>query len=246
PSFFAREDTKTPMLYAGIAMVSTAVLSFVLFMAIGATGIAIATMLSCWINLGLLVATLKRRDSFKLDQTFRRRFAGICAASAVMAGVVFALVKLLAPWFAPASGLVAQAAALITLVSVGLVVYLAAAELFRATKIQHIIKEIGAYAGPLANSASSFMLRCSRRNRQNARPATPKRALHAGLERAGPRKSKDHRRRCPDLRPRRCGGAGRQAARPRSGLRHCQERRLWRPRDRHQKESARRPRGGRK
>jgi peptidoglycan biosynthesis protein MviN/MurJ (putative lipid II flippase) len=101
-------------------------------------------MLSGWINLGLLVATLKRRDSFKLDQTFRRRFAGICAASAVMAGVVFALVKLLAPWFAPASGLVAQAAALITLVSVGLVVYLAAAELFRATKIQHIIKEIGA------------------------------------------------------------------------------------------------------
>jgi len=144
PSFFAREDTKTPMLYAGIAMVSTAVLSFVLFMAIGATGIAIATMLSGWINLGLLVATLKRRDSFKLDQTFRRRFAGICAASTVMAGVVFALVKLLAPWFAPASGLVAQAAALITLVGVGLVVYLAAAELFRATKIHNIIKEIGA------------------------------------------------------------------------------------------------------
>ena len=73
----------------------------------------------------------------------RRLGAGV-AASAVMAGVVFALVKLLAPWFAPASGLVAQAAALITLVGVGLVVYLAAAELFRATKIHNIIKEIGA------------------------------------------------------------------------------------------------------
>jgi putative peptidoglycan lipid II flippase len=143
PSFFAREDTKTPMLYAGIAMVSTAILSFVLFMAIGGTGIAIATMLSGWINVGLLVATLKRRDSFKLDQTFRRRFAGICAASAVMGGVVLALVKLLAPWFAPASGLVAQAAALITLVGMGLVVYLAAAQLFGATKIYNIIKEIG-------------------------------------------------------------------------------------------------------
>jgi putative peptidoglycan lipid II flippase len=144
PSFFAREDTKTPMLYAGIAMVSTAVLSFALFMAIGGTGIAIATMLSGWINLGLLVATLKRRDSFRLDQTFRRRFAGICAASAVMGVVVFVLVRLLAPWFEPANGLLAQGVALITLVGGGLVAYLGAAELFGAAKIHNIIKEIGA------------------------------------------------------------------------------------------------------
>ena len=144
PSYFAREDTKTPMIYAGIAMVCTAVLSFVLFLAIGPTGIAVATMLSGWINLGLLVATLKRRDGFKLDHTFRRRFAGICAASAVMGVMVFALVQLFAPWFAPASGLLAQAAALMTLVGTGLVVYLGAVELFGGAKIANILKEIGA------------------------------------------------------------------------------------------------------
>jgi putative peptidoglycan lipid II flippase len=143
PSFFAREDTKTPMVYAGVAMVSTAVLSFVLFLAVGATGIAIATMLSGWVNLGLLVATLKRRDEFKLDQTFRRRFARICAASAVMGIVVFALVELLDPWFAPGSGLPAQGTALVTLIGIGLLVYLGAAELFGAAKIKNIIKEIG-------------------------------------------------------------------------------------------------------
>src|SRR5215467_1327294 len=144
PSYFAREDTKTPMIYAGIAMASTAILSFVLFLAVGFTGIAIASMLSGWINVGLLIATLKRRDGFKPDQTFRRRFAGICAASAVMGGVVFALVKLLDPWFAPTSGLPAQGAALITLVGVGLLVYLGTAELLGAAKIKNIIKEIGA------------------------------------------------------------------------------------------------------
>jgi putative peptidoglycan lipid II flippase len=144
PSFFAREDTKTPMIYAGIAMASTIVLSFTLFVAIGATGIAIATMLSGWINVALLITTLRRRGDFKLDQTFRRRFAGVCAASAVMGTVVFALVKLLGPWFAPASGLLMQSAALIALVGVGLMVYLVAAELFGAAKIRAVIKEIGA------------------------------------------------------------------------------------------------------
>jgi putative peptidoglycan lipid II flippase len=144
PSYFAREDTKTPMIYAGVAMASTAILSFVLFLAVGFTGIAIASMLSGWINVGLLIATLKRRDGFKPDQTFRRRFAGICAASAVMGGVVFVLVKLLDPWFAPTSGLPAQGAALITLVGVGLLVYLGTAELLGAAKIKNIIKEIGA------------------------------------------------------------------------------------------------------
>jgi putative peptidoglycan lipid II flippase len=144
PSYFAREDTKTPMIYAGVAMASTAILSFVLFLAVGFTGIAIASMLSGWINVGLLIATLKRRDGFKPDQTFRRRFAGICAASAVMGGVVFALVKLLDPWFAPTSGLPAQGAALITLVGVGLLVYLGTAELLGAAKIKNIIKEMGA------------------------------------------------------------------------------------------------------
>ena len=46
PSFFAREDTKTPMIYAGIAMAANVVLSIMLFTIIGATGIAIATALS--------------------------------------------------------------------------------------------------------------------------------------------------------------------------------------------------------
>src|SRR3990172_3511686 len=141
PSFFAREDTKTPMIFAGISMAANIVLSFTLFMALGATGIAIATMLSGWINVALLVATLRRRERFKLDQTFRRRCAGILAASAVMGTVVFALVKFLEPWFAPASGLVAQGTALVTLVATGLLVYLGTAHLFGAAQFRDLIED---------------------------------------------------------------------------------------------------------
>jgi putative peptidoglycan lipid II flippase len=141
PSFFAREDTKTPMTFAGISMAANIVLSFTLFMIVGATGIAIAAMLSGWINVALLVAALRRRERFKLDQTFRRRCAGILAASAVMGAVVFALVKVLEPWFAPASGLAAQGAALMTLVAAGLLVYLGAAYLFGAAQFRDLIKD---------------------------------------------------------------------------------------------------------
>ena len=143
PSFFAREDTKTPMIYAGISMAANAVLSFMLFVFIGATGIALATTLSGWINVALLVANLQRREGFALDQTCRRRFAGIVAASAVMGVVVFALVKFLEPWFAPGSELIAQGTALLTLVATGLLVYLGAAHVFGAAQFRDLIKDAG-------------------------------------------------------------------------------------------------------
>jgi putative peptidoglycan lipid II flippase len=141
PAYFAREDTKTPMIYAGISMAANVVLSLTLFLLIGATGIALATTLSGWLNVALLIGNLRQRDGFALDQTFQRRFAGILAASAVMGVVVFALVKGLESWFAPQSGLIAQATALIALVAAGFLTYLGAAHLFGAAKFRDLIKD---------------------------------------------------------------------------------------------------------
>jgi putative peptidoglycan lipid II flippase len=144
PSFFAREDTKTPMIFAGIAMAANVVLSLTLFLLIGATGIAIATTLSGWLNVALLAAKLRERDGLVLDRTFRRRLAGIVAASAAMGVVVFALIGFLDPWFAPKSGLIAQAAALVGLVAAGFFTYLGAAHLFGAARFCDLIKDSGA------------------------------------------------------------------------------------------------------
>lgn len=141
PSFFAREDTKTPMLYAGISLAANVVLSLMLFLLIGATGIALATALSGWINVALLVAELTRRESFALDPIFRRRFLGILAACAVMGAVVFLLVKVLARGFAADSGLIVQGASLVVLVGAGLVTYLGAAHLFGAARFRDLIKD---------------------------------------------------------------------------------------------------------
>jgi putative peptidoglycan lipid II flippase len=140
PSFFAREDTKTPMIFAGISMAANVVLALALFFTIGATGIAIAATLAGWINVALLAAALRRRDSLALDRTFRRRFLGITAASALMGTVLLVLVQFLGPWFAPASGFLAQATALALLVGTGLLVYLGAAHLFGAAHFRELIR----------------------------------------------------------------------------------------------------------
>ncbi len=144
PSFFAREDTKTPMIFAAISMASNVVLSFALFMIIGAVGIAIATMLSGWINVGLLIDSLKRRGEFALDGGFRRALLGILLATSCMGIAVFGLARLLDPYFAPENGILVQGGALFALVGSGLLVYLASAELFGAAKWRNLFKDIKA------------------------------------------------------------------------------------------------------
>jgi putative peptidoglycan lipid II flippase len=129
------------MLCAGISMAANVVLSVMLFTIIGATGIAIATALSGWIGVGLLFTTHKQREGFTFDPIFRRRVLGIVAASGLMGVVVFALVRLLDPWFDPANGLLVQALALCALVGLGLLSYLGAAHLFGAAKFGELIKD---------------------------------------------------------------------------------------------------------
>jgi len=142
PSFFAREDTKTPMIFAGIAMAANAALSYALFVILGAVGIAIATSLTGWINVALLATELKRRGEFALDAAFRRAIFGIVAASALMGAAVWALTAALKPWFTPEGGLLLQLLALIALIAGGLLAYLAAGTAFGALKPRTLLKDL--------------------------------------------------------------------------------------------------------
>ncbi|MEG6508221.1 murein biosynthesis integral membrane protein MurJ [Methyloligella sp. 2.7D] len=144
PSFFAREDTKTPMLCAGHALAANAVLSIVLFVLLGAVGIALATTIAGWINAGLLAYHLKKRDGLKFDMTFRRRFRGICLATVLMSVALYLASSLLWPWFGPENGLVIQVLALLVLVGAGLGVYFGAAELFGVMTLRRVLKNLNA------------------------------------------------------------------------------------------------------
>ncbi|HLO23542.1 MAG TPA: lipid II flippase MurJ, partial [Methyloceanibacter sp.] len=144
PGFFAREDTKTPMIFAAIAMLANVVLSLGLFMAIGGTGIAIAATLSGWINVALLVLELKRRGEFALDSQFRRALLGILLATLCMGIAVFGIERLLEPYLAPSNGIPMQVAALFALVASGLLVYMVSAEPLGAAKWRKLFKDIRA------------------------------------------------------------------------------------------------------
>jgi putative peptidoglycan lipid II flippase len=138
PGFFAREDTKTPMLFAAIGMGANVAMALVLFVILGAVGIAIATTLAGWLHVALLAGTLKSREEFTLDATFRRHFPGICVASLIMGAVVWGLAHALGPWFAPEEGLLVQTIALVVLVGTGLAVYAAAVELLGVVRLRSL------------------------------------------------------------------------------------------------------------
>ncbi|KKB78773.1 hypothetical protein VW35_09725 [Devosia soli] len=69
PGFFAREDTVTPTLFAGISVAANIGISFWLFPSLLHVGIAIATAASSWINVALLAATLAIRGHFSLRRS---------------------------------------------------------------------------------------------------------------------------------------------------------------------------------
>uniref|UniRef100_UPI0025981086 polysaccharide biosynthesis C-terminal domain-containing protein n=1 Tax=uncultured Brevundimonas sp. TaxID=213418 RepID=UPI0025981086 len=56
----------------------------------GVLGLAIATSVSAWVNVALLAGTLIREDSWRPSPAFVSRLSRIVAASAVMAGLLFA------------------------------------------------------------------------------------------------------------------------------------------------------------
>ena len=77
PAYFARNDTKTPMLYAGVSLSANTMGSIALFFLFRAQGIlpqlgiALATMLGGWISAFLLWRTLAMRNQFVAEDCCR-------------------------------------------------------------------------------------------------------------------------------------------------------------------------------
>lgn len=149
PAFFAREDTKTPMYFAGINMLINVVLSvalFFLFRSLGwmpHVGIAMATSVAGWINAALLWWSLRNSDGFQPDAELWRGITFILLASVIMGLVIWLVMGWLYPNFAPESGLMLQFASLGGLVFSGLVVFLVvifATGVVRMSQVRNFLK----------------------------------------------------------------------------------------------------------
>lgn len=129
PAFFAREDTKTPMYFAGINLAVNVVLSLVLFFLfrfwgwMPHVGIAIATSIAGWCNALLLWRTLRASAELNPDPTLRRSMLMITLASIVMGFVLWCLMILLDQYFLPDGGVLVQVGAITVLIGGGLAVF---------------------------------------------------------------------------------------------------------------------------
>jgi putative peptidoglycan lipid II flippase len=122
PGFFAREDTRTPMLYGFASVAVNVGASLILFPLIGHVGIAIATSLSGWANAALLGLGLYRRGHFRLDAAARRRLPLLLLSSLFMGGVLWFATIALAPLLDAAS-LVVSILSLLVLCGAGAFIY---------------------------------------------------------------------------------------------------------------------------
>lgn len=130
PAFFAREDTRTPVVVAGLCLAANAGLIVLLIGPLEHVGIALATALSNWLNALLLGVILRRRGHLVLDERLRRRTGRLLLAAAAMAGVLVVLPPLLA--------LLPPVVALVLLVLAGGTVFFATAQLAGGTDLREL------------------------------------------------------------------------------------------------------------
>jgi putative peptidoglycan lipid II flippase len=89
PAFFAREDTRTPMMNALIAIGLNIALALALFPFIGFVAVAIATSFASWVQVALLAFILHRRGQFRPDARLLARSPRIAAATAGVAAFAY-------------------------------------------------------------------------------------------------------------------------------------------------------------
>lgn len=127
PGYFAREDTRTPMWFAGIGMVINVVFSVALFPVFKHVGIAMATTIAGWLNTGLLIVFLQRRGHFTPDLHVVRKLGLILLASLLMGAVLHYCALWLSPWIID-SLLVVRVGALTALIGTGIFAFVVFAQ----------------------------------------------------------------------------------------------------------------------
>ncbi len=136
PAYFAREDTRTPMWFAGINTLVNVALGIVLFILFGLVGLAAATAIAAWVNTGLLAARLIAVGHFRMDARLAGRLPRMVLASAGMGGVLWLLAAPVAPWLEGSYG--EQVAALAVLVLGGTATYAVLAQVTGAARLSDV------------------------------------------------------------------------------------------------------------
>jgi len=138
PGFYAREDTRTPMIFALVSVLVNISLSVVLSYFIGHIGIAIAATAAAWTNAIQLYVRLRSLGHFRFDPQLRRKIPLMLLSTAVMAAALFDVNLVLTSNFAEGASLFSAIWGLIVLVSIGIAAYFTASQLSGAWRISEL------------------------------------------------------------------------------------------------------------
>jgi putative peptidoglycan lipid II flippase len=100
PTFYALNDTRTPVKLSVISIAAKVALNFLFVVPLGCAGLALATAMASWLNFSLLLHSLSSRTGAPWGWSQLRIYLRIGLATAVMVGfslAVFELISLLAP-----------------------------------------------------------------------------------------------------------------------------------------------------
>jgi len=142
PGFFARENTLTPTIFAGISVLINIGISLALFSSLQHVGIAIATSVAAWANALMLAITLARRGHFSLSARNWQKQGLIVAISAALGLLLWAITIVAAPLLAGTYGGFVQALILGLTVLAGMAGYFA---LIHLTGVQKLGTLLGAF-----------------------------------------------------------------------------------------------------
>ena len=127
PGYFAREDTKTPMIFAAVSVVVNVATALALFPSMGAPGIAVASAVAGWLNAGMLLFVLVRRGHWGREAALMKRIPRLVLSAALMGAALWYAQDYLAAELSSSARLVTKAATLALLSGAGAVLYFALA-----------------------------------------------------------------------------------------------------------------------
>ena len=137
PGFFARGDTRTPMLATVSGLAVTVAAGFLLHGRFGSAGIAAALALAAWISALHLMISAAAHSGLSIEPATRRRLPRIALAAAVMALLLWGAAGAAAPWLT-GGPLGARAAAVGVAIAGGIIVYGAALALLGVIRLREI------------------------------------------------------------------------------------------------------------
>ena len=154
PTFYALQDSRTPVAVSILSVGVNVVLNLTLVRVLGYRGLALGTALSSLLNAGVLLWLLRRRLGGLEERQVGVALLKILAASALMAATAVATERQVALWLAPRE-LVSQVLAVGSAIAVGLVVLAMSARVLGIEELDEALSRVAARLGRTGRHGSA-------------------------------------------------------------------------------------------